>query len=141
MTKFLLTLLLTFIGTTSYASEYTQQINIIHEAIIKINGKCCPMILVSTKVGHMQNGKCQYEKETEAREYDYCGPERSFPLDGQRLKELVGMGYDCAATHARFPLHDGVLDEYTLVSNQDSYIATNPANAILDLNYTCPYNK
>lgn len=131
---------LVFFPTLLFAAEYTanRDVELIHNVIIKIPGDCCPLIYLSTKVGHLENGVCQYEKETPPRSYGYCGPEQSYPLDGEQLARMVGMGYDCAATVASDQSNQmqGV-DAYHLTGAEDKYIATSPESGMIELGIQC----
>src|SRR6185437_11313117 len=94
-------------------------------AIHKVNimSSRCDNIMLSTKVGKLNNTlHCAYQKETTPRPYHFCGP---LYLDGDRLEELVGQGYDCAASHARATLtqKEG-FDEYRLSHNSDGHYVT-----------------
>lgn len=126
------------------AAEYTpkRDVELIHNVVIKISGNCCPIIYLSTKVGHLENGDCQYEKETQRRSYGFCGPEETYPLDGDQLEQMVGIGYDCAATVASDPSNQVQgMDEYRLTSVDGKYVATSPASGVIELGIQCAPDK
>jgi hypothetical protein len=135
-----ISLVLSIAVIPAYAAEYSNVLrsDAIHTAHVNIIGHCCPAILVSTKVGHMHNGKCNYEKETKGYDYGYCGPTQAYPLSGERLKALVGSSYDCAATHA---YTDGLFyqgtDEFSLISSSDNYVGSSPIEGRINLNIKC----
>lgn len=120
-----------------YAKEYGSTNHLIHYTTIKIKGRCCPAILISTKVGHLQNGTCHYERETLPTDYGFCGPERIYPLSGQRLADLVGSGYNCGATIATLAMRGSEMEEYLLYSDNLVYSHTMPSRGIINMNYQC----
>lgn len=127
-----------------FAGEYspTRDVTLIHNAVVKISGNCCPNIYLFTKVGHLKEGACVYEQETQPYEYGFCGPEKTFPLDGDKLEEMVGAGYDCGATVATdLTQQSSGIDEYRLTSVQGHYVATSPDNGLIELTIECANPK
>lgn len=116
---------------------HSQEVNLIHTTVLKIEGKCCPNFKLSTMVGSFENGACHYDTETTSMEVSYCGPERSYSLNGKRLKELVGSGYTCAATHVTSSLHVDAVDEYQLIPSEDDYLGSMPSSGELKVPFVC----
>lgn len=126
-------------ATIEYSMQSLSTDKLIHSVTVKIKGSCCPVIYLSTKVGKIDNGKCKYEKETTPTDYGYCGPSRTYFLNGERLKELVGPDYTCAATHAKLTLSGEGLDEFTLISVDSNYVASMPNAGAIELPFECMY--
>lgn len=116
----------------AYAIEYqskTAASGTIHT--VKIVKGWCGNLGVSTKVGHIENGVCRYEKETVPYGYDNC----TLNLNGGLLEGKVGPGYQCGATQ----IHSGfngshAIDEFRFVlDNEGHYIGTQPAYSEVEL--------
>ena len=111
----------TALSAQEYAHSNAGTIHVTHA-----KARWCGNLGVSTKVGNKNtNGNCVYVKETPPNGFDTCGP---FNLHGYRLEQIVGTGFNCAATHVHSNVfgEDG-LDEYTLISDKDGhYIYTEP---------------
>ncbi len=126
--------LLFFISSNVNAKEYQAgNNNPIH--ITTIQSSWCWSLAVSTKVGTMtDSGKCHYVKETQAHHVDTCD---ALQLNGARLEENAGSGFNCAATHVHSSdviERDG-LDEYTLMTDRNGhYINTSPHQGHINLN-------
>jgi len=122
-------------ATIACASEYAIKQNSIHTVILKKDFTHCLSIYLSTKVGHLDNGVCHYEKETDRTENNilFCDSGMSISLNGDQLKTLVGSGYQCAATRLSDMYADPysktyALDEFLLISdNTGNYVMTQPA--------------
>ena len=128
------------LALAAQAGEYTpmREVNLIHSVIVNIPGNCCPTLYLSTKVGHLENGTCVYEQQTQSRPYGYCGPQSAFPLDGEQLAQMVGADYTCAATVVTEPsMQYTVMDEYQLTSVNGKYVATTPPEGTVVLPLQC----
>jgi hypothetical protein len=118
----------------AWANEYLlpSTTNFIHT--VTILTESCGVVQISTKVGHLNpHGCCQYERKTKPHEFDPCGPAY---LDGNRLTELVGPGFNCAATHLDVWGRDSYVyeDTYELKSDENgNYIGTSPESGVIDL--------
>jgi len=126
-------------SSTIAATEYsTGNGEIIHSVTIAIKGLSLFDVYLSTKVGNMRGGVCQYTKETTSLPYPFKGPQTIYYLNGVKLTQLVGLGYDCAATHARAdtPGREEGVDSYLLVGDGKSYVNTVPREGVIKLPIT-----
>lgn len=116
------------------------QYNPIHKVTVKIGGRCCPDIYLSTKVGKLKDDQtCQYLAETQSTAFQICG-QKTFNLDGEMLRQSVGEGYECGASHAVLNNSTNVegFDPFNLIIRDDAYAATLPFEGTILLNYECP---
>jgi hypothetical protein len=91
----------------------------------------CGNLLINTKLGHIKDGRCDYEKETIANGYDGCEQK----LDGWMLKQNAGPGYNCGATQIHSMVTgSNAIDPYLLISNTEGiYQNTVPSYAEIKL--------
>ncbi len=118
-----------FSATALYAQEYNLSSAEIHTTMLQ--SSWCGNLSVSTKVGNLSGNQCIYSKETPPQGVDFCEP---LHLNGTMLKNIVGAGFDCAATHVHSNVtgHDG-LDEYKLISKDGYYVDTIPSKGNINL--------
>jgi hypothetical protein len=122
-----------FFSVAGYAKEYAHSFTfgIIHTTTIQ--SSWCGNLAVSTKVGKLSDsGECTYLKETQAQAFDTCDP---LQLNGGLLEQNIGLGFNCAATHAHSNVtgHDG-LDKYTLILDSNGhYTNTTPNQGNINL--------
>lgn len=111
----------------------------VHTVVVSVGGQCCAEFNLSTQVGYVRDGVCQYQRETPKQVVSSCDviPFGVFKLDGRRLEQLVGNNWTCAATHLHTFSEDG-FDRYLLVKNQQNhYISSTPASGRVSLSL-CP---
>lgn len=102
----------------------------VHKVIVHLGRQCCAEFELSTQVGYLMNGVCQYQQETPKHVVSDCDvfPYGVFFLNGQRLEQLVGNQWTCAATHLHTFSFDK-FDRFILVANkQHHYINTVPTS-------------
>lgn len=118
------------ITTPVFATEYTQNYaGTIHT--VKVIKGWCGNLAISTKVGYLNDSKCEYVKETTPYGYDGCIQY----LNGGLLEDKVGIGYTCAATHIKSNV-DGkeALDEFLMILDQKGhYLGTQPNYSEVEL--------
>jgi len=134
--KFLKNIIVLSCISTAYAGEYPDNTvssvmpNIIHATAVNFPNRSCIVLNISTRLGHLQHGNCQFETETPANETSPCdmAPYGVFRLDGTRLAEIAGKGWECGATHLKVLLGEKeILDSFKLISNDSGdFTGTEP---------------
>lgn len=116
-------------ATHVYAKDVANSAGTVHT--VKITQGWCGNLLVSTKVGNLVNGKCQYKKETTPRGYDDC----TYYLNGGLLEMNLGKGYQCGATHIYSNLKGkDFFDEFEFILDINGhYVGSNPSNSEISL--------
>lgn len=100
--------------------------------------KCCIPFNLSTRVGRIKNGVCAFSRETNPEQVETCTTHTDgvFFLDGAQLERLIGVGWDCAKTHASAlpPARAEGFDEYRLISDSKGhYNDTKPYGGVIRL--------
>ncbi|GEM_PF-4440896 len=131
--NFILILFMFFMTHTvvAYGAEYNTKQNgtETHKTHVDVGGSCCAFFNISTQVGHIQDGKCHFEAETQSTQTSICDVRDGiFTLDGGRLKQLIGSGWECAATHLTASIFGSTSDEFKLISDgSGNYVNSDPA--------------
>lgn len=111
----------------------------VHTVVVHVGGQCCAVFNLSTQVGYVRNGICQYQRETPKQAVSSCdiSPFGVFKLNGRRLEQLVGNSWTCAATHLHTFSEDR-FDRYWLIKNkQGHYTSSIPASGSMSISL-CP---
>lgn len=88
-------------------------------------------------MGYLHKGyACQYQEEANRNRnvFDFCNT-YSVDLNGDRLSDLVKLGYNCAATLATNAFGDDLgQDEYRIFTKEGKYIRTDPTQGTIPIN-------